>query len=125
MMVMKDIPDKHIRFSGGEQMKVYIAGPMTGYKNFNRETFILMAGELERRKSQPLHTAYMPVGLPYEEYMEKSFELIDRADAVYLLPKWYASKGAVREVYFAHTKGIPITESLSMLEQFRSEVKND
>ena len=40
------------------------------------------------------------------------------------LPKWYASKGAVREVYFAHTKGIPITESLSMLEQFRSEMKN-
>jgi len=58
-----------------------------------------MAGELERRKYQPLHTAYMPDGLPYEEYMEKSFELIDRADAVYLLPKWYASKGAVREIY--------------------------
>ena len=105
-------------------MKIYIAGPMTGYKNFNRETFILMAGELERRKYQPLHTAYMPNGLPYEEYMEKSFELIDRADAVYLLPKWYASKGAVREIYFAHRNGLPITESLQMLEQFRSEMKN-
>jgi len=34
-----------------------------------------------------------------------------------------ASKGAVREIYFAHTKGIPITESLSMLEKFRSEMK--
>ncbi len=104
-------------------MKVYIAGPMTGIKNFNRETFILMAGELERRKYKPLHTAYMPVGLPYEEYMEKSFELIDRADAVYLLPNWYASKGAVREIYFAHRNGLPITESLQMLEQFRSEMK--
>ena len=105
-------------------MKIYIAGPMTGYKNFNRETFILMAEELKHRGFDPIHTAYMPDGLPYEEYMEKSFELIDRADAVYLLPNWYASKGAVREIYFAHTKGLPITESLQMLEQFRSEMKN-
>ncbi len=31
---------------------------------------------------------------------------------------------AVREVYFAHTKGLPITESLQMLEQFRSELRS-
>lgn len=106
-------------------MKVYIAGPISGYKNFNRTTFRLIAEELKHRGYEPIHTADMPDGLDYEEYMEKSFELIDRADAVYLLPNWYASKGAVREIYFAHTKGLPITESLQMLEQFRSEMKRE
>lgn len=60
----------------------------------------------------------MPDGLDYEEYMEKSFELIDRADAVYLLPKWYASKGAMREVYFAHQNGLRVTESLEKLDKW-------
>ena len=105
-------------------MKVYIAGPMTGYKNFNRETFLLMAEELKHRGFEPIHTADMPDGLTYTAYINESLHRLRGCKAVYLLPRWYKSKGVIVELNQARLSGIPATESLAMLEQFRSEIKN-
>lgn len=105
-------------------MKIYIAGPMTGYKNFNRTTFRLIAEELEHRGYEAIHTADMPDGLDYEEYIEQSLELLAECDAMFLLPEWYMSNGVINyELPLAQALSIPATESLSMLEQFRSEMK--
>lgn len=48
----------------------------------------------------------------YEAAMKECFEMIRRADAVILMPKWHLSPGAVREHYFAKTRGMVVFESL-------------
>lgn len=87
-------------------MKVYIAGPMTGYKNFNREAFFEAAKKLEELGWEPVHTAGLPDGLAYEEYLKKSLEAIKGCHAIYLLPGWEESKGALMEYGYARSRGL-------------------
>ena len=104
-------------------MKIYIAGPMTGLKNFNRKSFFLMAEELERSGFEPVHTADMPDGLEYEEYIEESFKRLAGCDAVLLLDDWDLSKGVMREIKHAHDKGIRIARNIYELHQIKEKLK--
>ncbi len=45
------------------RVRVYIAGPMTGYKNFNREAFHNAEEELKREGHTVLNPAVLPDGL--------------------------------------------------------------
>ncbi|MBB7007809.1 DUF4406 domain-containing protein, partial [Escherichia coli] len=45
------------------RVRVYIAGPMTGYKNFNREAFHKAEEELKREGHTVLNPAVLPDGL--------------------------------------------------------------
>jgi len=56
------------------------------------------------------HLNFWNMGLPYEGYMTKDFAVIDRCDAVYLLPNWKRSSGAIREYAYAKKRGIKIVE---------------
>lgn len=104
-------------------MKVYIAGPMTGYKDYNRKSFFLMAEELERSGFEPIHTADMPDGLEYEEYIEESFKRLAGCDAVLLLDDWDLSKGVMREIYFAHQNKIRIARNVYELHQIKEKLE--
>lgn len=88
-------------------MKVYIAGPMTGYENFNREAFFEAAKKIEALGWEPVHTADLPDGLAYEEYLENSLEMIKDCEAICLLPGWMSSKGALMEYGYARSRGLP------------------
>ncbi|ECE8819412.1 DUF4406 domain-containing protein, partial [Salmonella enterica subsp. enterica serovar Reading] len=50
-------------------MKVYIAGPMTGYENFNREAFHRAEKALKREGHTVLNPAVLPNGLTQAQYM--------------------------------------------------------
>ncbi|MCV4939668.1 DUF4406 domain-containing protein, partial [Escherichia coli] len=49
-------------------MKIYIAGPMTGYENFNRDAFNKEADRLSRHGHSVLNPATLPNGLTQREY---------------------------------------------------------
>ncbi|EKK0430642.1 DUF4406 domain-containing protein, partial [Escherichia coli] len=52
------------------RVRVYIAGPMTGYKNFNREAFHKAEEELKREGHTVLNPAVLPDGLTQPHYMD-------------------------------------------------------
>lgn len=75
-------------------MKIYIAGPMTGIPDFNREKFNIVAEELGRLGDVVLNPAILPDGLYHDEYMKICIAMIDVCDRVVFLPGWENSKGA-------------------------------
>ncbi|WP_116965955.1 DUF4406 domain-containing protein [Klebsiella pneumoniae] len=57
-------------------MKIYIAGPMTGRENFNREAFNKEAERLTRHGHTVLNPASLPDGLEQREYMDICFAML-------------------------------------------------
>lgn len=82
-------------------MKFYIAGPITGHETDYREKFGAAAKMLERAGHTVLNPAVLPDGLEYAAYMRIGFAMLKACDAIYLLPGWKDSHGAVRELHRA------------------------
>ena len=90
-------------------MKIYIAGPMTGLPDCNREAFNRAATILESQGHVVLNPAILPDGLEHHEYMEICISMLMVCERVVLLPGWEKSKGAVIERFYA--------------EQFKLDIK--
>lgn len=89
--------------------KVYVAGPMTGYEDFNRQEFNDAAARLYiYDKSAVLNPATLPDGLTQGQYMDICFAMIRAADAIYLLKGYEKSKGALAELAYAEKLGLEI-----------------
>lgn len=78
-------------------MIVYIAGPMSGYEQFNRPAFHTAAKELSERGHTVLNPATLPDGLTQPQYMDICLAMLRCADAIYLLNDWEYSVGARAE----------------------------
>lgn len=89
-------------------MKVYVAGPMTGYTNFNRLAFHEAAYHLGVSGHTVLNPAVLPDGLEQREYMDICCAMIRCSDAVYMLPGWEKSEGAVAEHALAKKIGLKV-----------------
>lgn len=76
---------------------IYIAGPMTGTKDFNRKAFNVMALELESNGYNVLNPATLPDGLTQRQYMSICLPMLMAADNIYMLEKWENSAGACVE----------------------------
>ena len=103
--------------------KVYLAGPMRGYPEFNFPEFHAAANSLRMRQFEvwspaerdekegldPKNAEHRAVaeerGLRY--YMQHDLPAVCRSDAVALLPNWRKSVGACLEVITAWTLGLP------------------
>ncbi|HAW1332710.1 TPA: DUF4406 domain-containing protein [Escherichia coli] len=94
-------------------MKIYIAGPMTGYENFNRDAFNKEAERLSRHGHSVLNPATLPNGLTQREYMDICFAMLRCADAILMLPGWKASAGATAEYHYAYKMEIPVFTTLN------------
>ncbi|WP_097332594.1 DUF4406 domain-containing protein, partial [Escherichia coli] len=87
------------------RVRIYIAGPMTGYENFNREAFHRAEEALKREGHTVLNPAVLPDGLTQPQYMDICMAMIRCVDAVYMLKGWQRSAGAKAELALAEKLG--------------------
>ena len=85
-------------------MKVYIAGPITGHKNY-REKFHEAEKRLRQLGHLPMHSADLPLGFEHHEYLYICDAMIDKCDVILMLEGWGESKGAVHEYLYALETG--------------------
>ena len=92
-----------------QQLKIYLAGPMSGITNDNREVFNQKAALLRQQGHCVLNPATLPPGLEQREYMDICYAMIRAANTLHMLPGWQNSDGAKAEYHCAVKLGLPIT----------------
>ena len=87
-------------------MTVYISGKITGCKHY-KEYFQTAEDEFTKRGVKVINPAKLEglSCLSYEDILKIDFQLMDKADAVFLLPNWTDSFGAFREYCYAIATG--------------------
>lgn len=93
--------------------KIYISGPMTGYKNHNSDAFYKIETYLRGRGfssiENPIHLQEMYGDHEeYNFYLKKALQLLLGADAVYVFGDYEKSKGVTKEIELAQAVGIPV-----------------
>lgn len=91
-------------------MIIYICGPMTGIKEFNRPAFNITAALLEDGGDVALNPAILPSGLSQFQYMDICLAMLRSAEAIFLLKGWELSAGAQAEMALAHKFGLKVIE---------------
>lgn len=91
-----------------QKLKIYIAGPMTGKINENREVFNQKATLFRQQGHCVLNPATLPSGLEQNEYMDICFAMIRAANMLHMLNGWPNSAGAQAEYHYALKLGLPI-----------------
>ena len=93
--------------------RVYVAGPMTGLPDYNRQAFRDAAAQLRSEG----YIVYSPIEMDdgqdcetwrWEDYLSRDIQFILQSDAqvVFALPGWDRSRGAQLELYAAHLRGL-------------------
>lgn len=93
--------------------KIYLAGPMSGYPDWNFPAFHHWAEVLRRWNFvvlSPAETAGQVTHLSKEWFMDLDLNYVRVADEVVLLPGWRQSAGAKTELIVAHALGKKCTE---------------
>jgi hypothetical protein len=90
--------------------KVYIAGPMSGYEEFNFPAFN-RAEELLRESYGYKHVVnpaklHPTTDLPWAEFLKQDLRELIACDAVFLLKGWEKSRGATLEAFVAYILGL-------------------
>jgi len=92
---------------------VYVAGPMTGLKDFNYPAFNAAADQLRALGYQvenPADHGIVP-GAEWADYMAYDLTRLGLCGMIALLPGWERSEGAKLEVQIAHRLGMTIVNA--------------
>ena len=89
---------------------IYLAGLMSGIKDFNRPLFNMVAGVLTEHGHSVLNPATLPDGLSQGQYMQICLPMVAVADELVMLPGWERSEGAYIEFCLAKKSGKTIRE---------------
>jgi len=92
-------------------MKIYLAGPMTGRPEHNAPAFNAAAAKLRAQQHQVFNPAENEVHDPPKPlafYLKTDLPEVCLADAVYVLPGWKRSIGALCETFVATMCHIPV-----------------
>lgn len=93
---------------------IYISGPMTGIDDLNRKAFYDAEEELRSTGAvvfNPHKNPFHPKNMTDEQdiwrwYMRLDVRMLTQCDAIYMLPHWQNSKGAVWEHRIAEMLGL-------------------
>ena len=105
-----------------DALRIMIAGPMTGYEDFNRPLFNQVADELRERGFIVYNPATLPDGWSHDEYLAVTLGWVDEVDGLFMLDGWGRSKGAVREFDRMMRRCIPVLHFQS-LDAFRTALR--
>ena len=119
-------------------MKIYLAGPMTGYERHNIAAFTRATGLLRKAGLTVVSPAELhvddddfsnwlarperwsdddiPTQRPFEWYLKRDLRAMLDCDKVMTLPGWGASRGANLEVETAKAVGMKIVDYVDWLE---------
>ena len=93
--------------------KVYISGRITGLPE---KLYMKYFADAEHKLTRMGYKPYNPTkrgivpGYKWEDYMKEDIKVLCDCDAIYLLPNWMDSRGAVMEHDIAKKLGIPTIE---------------
>lgn len=96
---------------------VYVAGPMTGYPEFNFPAFNAAAHKLRSQGFEVINPAELDAedlnsdgtaAHAWEYYLRRDLRVLLDCDAIFLLPGWAASKGASLELHIAKHLGMEV-----------------
>lgn len=88
-------------------MIIYIAGPMTGLKGFNRDSFNLAEIALREQGHEVRNPACLPTDWSeYQHYIEVGMAMLGQCDSIVFLPGSEKSPGAQRELQRSVELGI-------------------
>jgi hypothetical protein len=86
-------------------MKIYIAGPMTGYEDFNKPAFDYIESVLKAEGHAVLNPASLPLGLTEPEYMDICLAMVRSCECLFMLDGWEESQGATAEYHLGKKLG--------------------
>ena len=87
----------------------YVAGPITGRKNYNREAFAAASDQLRRRGYSVFNPAAANLeAQPLPKIMSYVLMRVCESDCVAMLPGWWRSGGARVEWLLAKYLGLKI-----------------
>ena len=95
-------------------MTLYLAGPMTGYPDWNFPAFHAAAERLRDKGHAVLNPAENFGGdptRPRADYMRLDLAHLLAAEGVAVLPGWERSRGASLEVAVARELGLPVVDA--------------
>jgi len=93
--------------------RLYLAGPMTGFEDFNFPAFNKMAADLRGRGYDVENPAEHGVvdGADWADYMAYDLTRLGLCGQVAVLPGWENSKGARLEVHIARELGMKVVNA--------------
>lgn len=111
-------------------MRVYLAGPMSGYEHYNFPAFDAKTLELRSFGFTVISPADIDRGHGFDgtgeadpEFVRRiileALEALETCDAVYLLPGSEQSKGTAVEIAAAQYWGIPVVREVAVLLALR------
>lgn len=124
-MIQTEEMKERVQIHIGKRVVVYIAGPMAGLINKNRDNFDEAEAELKHLGYVVLNPAVLPDGMDYSRYMPICLSMVEQADAVLMLPGWEKSKGASLEHQYAQYQSKLICTSVNELDSICSFGKLD
>jgi hypothetical protein len=108
--------------------RIYIAGPMTGYEDFNFPAFHDAADRFREagwHVANPAENFAGRTDLPRETYLRADLAMLARCDAIAMLPGWRNSRGAMLEFLIAHELRLTVydAETLAPAEMRRVNLR--
>ncbi|QVW26814.1 DUF4406 domain-containing protein [Pseudomonas hormoni] len=106
--------------------RVYVAGPMTGIKDFNYPAFNVMADRLRAHGYEVENPADHGIveGAQWTDYMSYNLTRLGLCGVIALLPGWERSEGAKLEVQIAHRLGMTVVNAHDLVSMETGQSAN-